>query len=264
MHRLQKVNIIILLAITVSLSAQEEDMIINMDTNLDSGCLTFENPKGSISITGYDGDIIIISARARLPLNNEKFEHEGFQKIDQPAYSLSAEVKNNNVLLLCNSYSRTIDFIIQLPAWMSLKVKSLDNGDIDIYRVDGEIEAENENGDIIVNSILSSAVLTSTYGNISTSFREIRHANPIMLSSFEGDIELILPEKTDANLMMRSQRGEILSELDINIEKRKPKIISDSKGSKYELENWTRGKLNKGGADIIISNYFGNIIIKKK
>ena len=85
------------------------------------------------------------------------------------------------------------------------------------------------------------------------------HPNP-----YEGDIELYLPEETSANLTMRSRQGDLFSDFNLVAEESRPRISGSGEGTKYELDNWTKGKLNRGGVEIIMSTYYGNISVKKK
>ena len=72
----------------------------------------------------------------------------------------------------------------------------------------------------------------------------------------------------DANicLKMRTEYGEIYSDFIIDIDKRKTNILKhkNSGSIKVTLDQWTYGKINKGGPEYLIKSLNGNIYIKKK
>ena len=186
------------------------------------------------------------------------------RRIDQNALDISAEVNGNNVTLLCRTTGKTVDFDIKVPRNFSLKLKSLDNGNVEIVNINGEIEVENTNGDISLENISGSAVLSSVYGKISAVFREVNPNSPMMFTSFEGDITITFPETINARLKMKSEKGEILSDFDIKPVKRQSVVTRVENTRIYSLEDWVVGSINTEGPEYIIKNYNGNIILRKK
>ncbi len=242
---------------------QSEDLIIELDKVKHYGYLQFDNPKGSVNINGYEGNMIIVTGTPRFREKGQD-QQVSYRKISQPRFSLSAEVKDNNVLLICESYGNTIDFDIQVPNSMSVKIKCLDNGEVSVYSINGEIEIENEYGNIFAGNISGSSVINTTYGNIRVVFKELVSGKPCMFTSFDGDIEVVFPENEKASLKISSPGGEILSQVNLKTYERKARLQSDQDIKRYTLENWTTATLNGGGTEIIISSYSGNIILKHK
>lgn len=144
---------------------QSEQLVINLSRKSLPALLTFENPKGSIKITGYEGEVILITGTLRIR-DEVKIAGNGMHKIDQNPLDISAEVNGNNVLLQCGTTGKTVDFDIKVPRNTSLKLKSLDNGNVEVVNINGEIEIENSNGDILLENISGSAVLSTVYGKI--------------------------------------------------------------------------------------------------
>ena len=254
---------ILLTAILSTAYSQSEQLIINLSPSSLPGLLTFENPKGSIRVTGYDGEVLLVSGSLRFS-GPEKPVNKGLRRIGQNAIDISAEVKGNNITLLCRTTGKTIDFDIKVPGNFSLKLKSLDNGNIEIVNINGEIEVENANGDISLENIAGSAVLSSVYGKISAVFREVNPDSPMMFTSFEGDITITIPSSINARLKMKSEKGEILSDFDIKPVKRQSVVKNIEDTRIYSLEDWIAGSINAGGPEYVIRTYNGNICIRKK
>lgn len=256
-------NALLFSVITSALYCQSEQLVINLNQTSLPGLLTFENPKGSIKVTGYDGEVILVTGTLRFT-SEEKASGSGLQKVTRNVPDISAEVNGNMVSLLCRTTGKTVDFDIKVPRQISLKLKSLDNGNIDIVNIDGEIEIENGNGDISLKNISGSAVLSSVYGKISAGFREVNPASPMMFTSFEGDIEIVFPASTNARLKMKSEKGEILSDFNIKPSNRQSVVKNVENTRIYSLEDWVVGTINGGGPEYIIKSYNGNITIRKR
>lgn len=242
---------------------QSEQLVINLTQASLPGQLTFENPKGSIKVTGYDGEVILVTGMLRFR-EAEKIVNNGMKRIDQNALDISAEVNGNNVTLQCRTIGKTVDFDIKVPRNFSLKLKSLDNGIVEIFNINGEIEVEDANGDITLENISGSAVLSSVYGKISAVFREVNPNSPMMFTSFEGDITITFPAAINARLKMKSEKGEILSDFDIKPVKRQSVVTRVENSRIYSLEDWVVGSINTEGPEYIIKNYNGDIYLRKK
>ena len=251
-----------IVVISVTAHCQSEQLVVNLSPSSMPGLLTFENPKGSIKVTGYDGDVLL--ATGTLRYSNTGKPVNGMRRIEQKVLDISAEVEGTNIILMCTTTGKTVDFDIKLPGNFSLKLKSLDNGNIEVINMNGEIEAENANGDITLGNIAGSAVLSSVYGKIEAVFREVDPKSPMMFTSFEGDISITLPESVNARLKLKSDNGEILSDFDITPLKRQSVITKDEDTVVYSLEDWVVGTINEGGPEYIISSYNGNLFIRKK
>jgi hypothetical protein len=249
--------------ISSGLFCQSEQLVINLNQASLPGLLTFENPKGSIKVTGYEGGVILVTGTLRFT-SEEKAAEGGLQKITRNVPDISAEVNGNTVSLLCRTTGKTVDFDIKVPRRISLKLKSLDNGNIEIVNIDGEIVIENNNGDISLKNISGSAVLSSVYGKISAGFREVNQASPMMFTSLEGDIEIVFPASTNAKLKMKSEKGEILSDFNIKAANRQSVVKNVENTRIYSLEDWVVGTINGGGPEYIIKSYIGNITLRKR
>lgn len=262
LFKILSVSFLIVVFIARPMAGQSEQLVIRLTNPGLPGYLAFDNPKGSVKITGYDGQVILINAVQRFS-GNGKQENDGMHKIEQKTFDLSAEEKNNQVSLVCMSNNKTVDFDIKIPRKFSLKISSFDNGKIEIIRVSGSVEADNPFGDIILDNFSGSAVLNSVNGKIRAIFSAVDPLSPMMFTSLEGNIELYFPEKVNANLKLRSENGDLFTEFTIKPIRRQTEVKKNEQVSVYSLEDWTLGMLNNGGPEYFISTFNGNIYLKK-
>ena len=244
-------------------STVEEVLVIKVPNLSTGGNFCFENPKGSVMITGYNGEVILVTAKLRY----SKIESSGddkLRKLNQYPFEMSAEIRGDKVVLLCESNGKTVDFDIKLPQNFSLNIKSKDNGDVKIVKVNADIDVENPHGDIILLGIIGSANLSSVEGSIYADFKEIDSTKPIMISTLEGDLSLGIPEESKLSFKLKSTEKEILTDLNI-VRLNRGSIINQKEDKKvFVMDDWTKGTLNGGGALCTMNTYYGNITIKKR
>ena len=102
---------------------------------------------GSITVKGYDGKEVIVEARAR---EREKERPEsGPKRLNISTPGLSVESENNDVRVSTESWARCIDLTITVPAHASLKLRAVNDGDIVVTGVDGELDVD---GDVLEES----------------------------------------------------------------------------------------------------------------
>ncbi len=260
---LRPVLINILLLISYTAYSQTDELVIELYDNMDYGSLQFDNPKGSVKVTGYNGNTVIVTGTARNKgtMNDNT---DSYKRISQPGFSLTAELKDNNIILFTESFDNAVDFDIQVPSSMSLRISCHDDGEILIYRVNGEIDLKTEYGDILAGNISGSSVINSAYGNIKIAFSKLDPDNTCMYTTFDGNIELIFPGEAKASLKMRSPGGEILSKLNLQTHKQDTKLQLERNTAKYLLDSWITAELNGGGTEIIISSHSGKIILNDR
>lgn len=242
---------------------QSEQITVPLEDSNTQGLLIINHYKGSIEITGYEGSIVIINAKLRY--SEDSGSKDGMKRINSNLIQLAAVEKNREVTVSSNSLFKTIDLDIQIPHNFSVKLQKYDYGKISLHNLNGEMEISNINGDIILIDIIGSAVLNTIDGDILVKITEAAEDAPMAFSSIEGNIDLTLPNDINSNVKMKSDRGDIFTDFDIDIKERgKVSEKSDEDGHyKIMLEDWTYGKINDGGPEYLIKTFRGNIYLRK-
>ena len=245
-----------------------EQIMVPLSEPGEPGFLIIDHVKGSINVTGYEGKVVIINAsyRQRKKDGGGKIDSNGLKRISSPAIQLSAEEEDNKVTVISNSHRHTIDLDIKVPSQFSLILRAYQNGKITVRNVSGEMEISNINGDIILNEISGSAVVYTVDGNILVQFKEITPDIPMAFTSIEGKIDVTFPPEMKALVKMKTDNGEIYSDFEMELEKRKERVDKSKKTGIYKvtLEEWTNGKINGGGPEILFKSFDGNIYIRKR
>jgi DUF4097 and DUF4098 domain-containing protein YvlB len=221
---------------------------------------------GSITVTGYDGKDIVVEARVRG--DGESSTHGGMKRVPMTATGLSVEEENNQVDIGAQSIQRTIDLTIQVPRRTSLNLKTVNNGDISLSGVEGEIDVNDVNGNVTLKNISGNAVAHALNGRLLVTFDRINPQKAMAFSSLNGDVDVTFPADLKANVSMASDRGDVFSDFDIQLETRPPTqtaIQGQRENGRYQVkvDKTVRGKINGGGQEIQFKNFNGNIYIRK-
>jgi DUF4097 and DUF4098 domain-containing protein YvlB len=221
---------------------------------------------GGITVKAYDGKEVIVEARSR----NEERERPsgGPKRLNISTTGLSVEEENNEVRIGTESYARTIDLTISVPTHTSLKLRAVNDGDIVVTGVDGEIDVDDVNGAVTLNNISGSAVAHALNEHVHVTFTKVNPQKPMAFSSLNGDIDVTFPADVKANVSIRSDRGDVFSDFDVQLQASAPKQeVEDGrgKGGKYRvrIDKTVHGTINGGGPEYQFTNFQGQIYIRK-
>lgn len=221
---------------------------------------------GGITVKAYDGKEVIVEARAR----NEERERSsgGPKRLNISTTGLSVEEESNEVRISTESYARTIDLTISVPVHASLKLRAVNDGDIAVSGVDGELDVDDINGSVTLNNISGSAVAHALNGHVHATFVKVNPQKPMAFSSLNGDIDVTLPADVKANVSIKSDRGDVFSDFDVQLQASAPRQeVEDGrgKGGKYRvrIDKTVHGTINGGGPEYQFTNFQGQIYIRR-
>jgi Putative adhesin len=220
---------------------------------------------GGITVKGYDGKEVVVEARAR---NRESARSDSnMKRIIVSSTGLSVEEENNEVRINTDSYMRPIDLTISVPLHTSLKLSAVNSGDIVVTGVDGELDVNDVNGSVTLNNVSGSAVAHALNGRLLATFTQVNPQKPMAFSSLNGDIDVTFPADLKANLSLKSDRGEILTDFDVQIQTApvQPTVEDGRPGGKYRvrIDKTVHGTINGGGPEYQFTNFNGGIYIRK-
>ncbi len=180
-------------------------------------------------------------------------------------FDLSAEEKDNRVKVSTSSIHNSVDLTIKVPQRFSLKLHTVNNGDITVESVTGELEVNNVNGGIELTNVGGSAVANTINGDLKATFKEVNTNTPMAFSTLNGRIDVTFPASVKANVKLKSGRGDIYSDFDIDIDKSQPKATRTNQSGMYRVtvDDWVYGKINNGGSEVMMKTMQGSIYVRK-
>ena len=229
---------------------------------------------GSIAVKGYAGKEVIVQA---VPVkdddgdSDEKPEGKPGSKlklIPNTSLGLTAEEDDNtvNVSTGMRGASHRIDLEIQVPTACSMKLSTVNDGEITVEGVSGDLEISNTNGSITLKQIAGSAVAQTVNGEILVSFTKVTPDKSMSFSTLNGDIDVTFPASLKANVQMKLEQGEIYSDFDVQMQKTEARVEKSEKGGgKYRVtfDKSMKGTINGGGQEIQFTSFNGSLYLRK-
>jgi hypothetical protein len=104
-------------------------------------------------------------------------------------------------------------------------------------------------------------------GGIHVTMDHVDAGKPSAFSSVNGTIDITLPADVKASLKMRSDKGSIYSDFDVNVTSGRATTqknnTSDGK-FRVEFDRTVLATINGGGTDMTFTTVNGSILIRKK
>ncbi|HEY4195947.1 MAG TPA: hypothetical protein VGM63_10455 [Mucilaginibacter sp.] len=223
---------------------------------------------GGITISGYEGkDIVIETVSNERKRSAESQEHgSGMRKLGSGSNAeIQAEERNNDVTISGNA-GRSVNLVIKVPQTEStLKIGTVNNGNIIGSNLSGDLEVTNVNGFIKLKNISGSVVANTVNGNVEVSFKSIDPKAAMAFSTLNGNVDITYPAGLKANVKLKSDRGDVYTDFDVVTDQRKPEVTRSNAKGMYSLkiEDWVYGKIDGGGQQLMMKTTFGNIYIRK-
>ncbi len=284
-------NLLILLLVSVTtLFGQKDSEIIKKSLKVENNdsefwfCLC--NINGTIEVESYSGSTIEIELDKQVFARDNGDVKKGMEELDLIVsegenYAKVIMRSPNHVIeekddpLDCGwnwngnrrgpDYRYRLDFKVRIPDGISVKVSTVNNGDVDIKNAGGNIYAGNVNGDITLDGVRGNTKANTVNGIIEISYDSM----PDEFGSFKtinGNIVMRAPGKSNASYNFQTQYGEVFSDFDFDA-KLSPKVVQTSgrRGeAKYKISSSNGYQVGKGGPSFQFETMNGDIRLKKK
>ncbi|TGE24568.1 hypothetical protein E5K00_04970 [Hymenobacter aquaticus] len=263
---------LLLLLTTLGVAAQsKEQLVVPLSAPGKPGLLKVKTVNGSITVVGYAGKDVLIDASAKGRNDDDDDDDQdrprnGLKRVSGNAnFDVTAEENDNRVTVKSSSWQQPVNLTIKVPQRFALQLSTVNDGDIVVENVSGELEVSNVNGDVVLRQVGGSAVANTVNGAIKATFKTVTGGAPMAFSTVNGQVDVTLPASTKAALKLKSDQGDVYSDFDLTAEKAPAPVKRTVQNGVYRLnaDGWTYGKLNGGGAEIMMKSLMGDIFIRR-
>lgn len=259
------ISIITLCCTALWLSAQE-DIKVPLSNPGEPGTLEISLIYGSIIVDTHAGNEVIVKSTAKKDKYVSKSKKKrGLRQVAGNTMDYEIEEYNNTVSINAFSNSRAI-YNITVPSNFSLKLNTINDGDIVVNGVKGDLEVSNTNGGIELNDVSGTVSADALNDDIKVTFSEVASSGTMVFSTLNGDIDLTLPGDAPVSLKMKTDMGEVYTDFEMDPFVTEPSIKKDKtkkNGYRVQVEKWITGSLNGGGTIIKCKTFNGDILIRK-
>jgi hypothetical protein len=254
-------------ALAAAQQNQPEQIAVPLSRRDRPGKLIIERHQGSISVKGYEGTVVLVKALLRRPTGTAPADRdaEGLKPVSAAAIQLDAQEVDNVVTVDAHSRNKSIDLDIMVPTRFALKLGVLDDGDVAVEGLIGDVEVNNPYGRVRLDRLTGSANVNTVDGDISVRFLAIDAGVPLAFTSVHGKVDVAFPADVNLTVRVKSDEAMVWSDFDIAVEKRKSRTDTAGKagGTRIALEEWMTGRIGRGGTDVLLKSFDGNIYIRK-
>lgn len=243
--------------------------------------LYVDNINGYIYAEGYSGDKIDIQVdeeyKAKTPELLSKAKNEVKCRIEETADTTYVEIVTPECD--CNArrsrrewknhhgdrgYDYKFDFRIKVPQDMTVILKTINNGNIEVKNFNGQVQANNINGALTLENVGRVIEARTINGDVKVSLKK----NPEQESYYytlNGDLRVIYPNDLSADIQLKSFNGDFYSDYTFQtLPNASTKIDKQKEGkTTYKVSEYSTIRIGKGGKTQKLETFNGDIFINK-
>lgn len=189
----------------------------------------------------------------------------GAKTLTGAGYSLQVDEHDNRVSLDTDWRANKLTVVARIPRRADVELSTVNDGEIIVSNVSGNLQLSNVNGPITATDITGSVIAESVNDTIDIGFTGLDDDNATSLDSINGALRLHLPSNTGAQLHIDTSKGEITSDFEVEVQQSKPTVERSDKrgGVEIRIESVIVANINGGGPVIRLTSLHGDIQILK-
>jgi hypothetical protein len=157
-------------------------------------------------------------------------------------------------------YQVRFDFTIRIPSNATLRLCTINGGDVIVNRTQGDFDVTNVNGLIDMREVAGSGRAHTVNGPVTVSFT----ANPRQPSSFKtvnGNVDILFLDGLAADFSMKTFNGGLFTDFDVQPLPTTASAAGERRNGRfvYRANQFTRVRVGGGGPQITFETLNGNV-----
>jgi hypothetical protein len=159
-------------------------------------------------------------------------------------------------------YDVRFDFTIRVPRNVTLRLCTINGGDLIVNGTQGDFLVDNVNGPIEINQVAGSGRAHTVNGGVKVSFS----ANPKAKSSFRtvnGNVDITFLDGLSADFAMKTMNGGLFTDFDAQpLASPAPAPVAGERRNGtfvYRANEFTRVRVGHGGPEMTFETLNGNV-----
>ena len=238
--------------------------------------LIVDNIWGSVNITGGSGNSIEAVIRKTIAARSET-------QMQRAVEEVSLDISDENSLLEFyvdgpfrdrnrgrnfnhwdgRKYRVIYEFELKVPQNISIDIRTVNDGDINIENVHGDYKIQHVNGKILMKELKGSGTAKTINGDLICYFKQ-NPQDSCTFGSLNGDVKLYFQEPLSAEFAMKTFNGDAFSDFPLTYVSSAPEITRKTNGEiRYRSTHRHHAKAGKGGPIIKLDGFNGDLLIMK-
>jgi DUF4097 and DUF4098 domain-containing protein YvlB len=243
--------------------------------------LYVDNINGYIHVEGYSGDKVEVEVEQRFsadsPEKLAKVKADIQYKMEETADTIYLEAYNADCD--CNrrrkskskhwkgeqGYQYEFNFKLKVPKEMITMLYTVNQGEIEVKNMEGEVYANHVNGGITLDNVSGVAEARTVNGEVKISLRQ-NPTKPSNIYTLNGNINIDCPVDFSADIQLKSFNGDFYTDYEFV---KLPSAVTTTDKEKsnkkiYKVSSFSAIRIGKGGEPQQLETFNGNIYINKR
>lgn len=242
---------------------EQQEYSIPLSSPGERGTLDVSLHNGGITVEGYQGNEVKVIVTTIAEEGHEEAGRDGLRRVRKTASDLEIR-EHGNVVDISGGHSQQVNLKVQVPVNFNLSIGTHHNGTVVVSGVKGSHEINAHHGGITATQIGGSLIADTHHGGIKVTFTEVDAGSPMAFSTYHGDVDITLPASTGFNAKVKSTRGDIYTDFDVDLTVQAAEEKTKDDGTRaIKLSGWMVGAVGSGGEEYMFTTYHGDILMRK-
>jgi hypothetical protein len=245
--------------------SEDREIVLPLTRPGEPGRLNLNIMRGSVEISGYDGNDVVVRYDSRAVTGRERQDPpEGMRRISGSAPGFNATENDNTVEIRSEAIMGQTKLEILVPRNFSIDAKLMQAQTLKIANVSGDLEIGMVSGNVTLTNVGGAAVVSTVNGNIAGVFDSVPSDKPMSFKTMTGDIDLTFPSGKGFTTRLRSEFGDMFTDFDMDIREDATQRRNTSQGLRVAVSETVVADVNGGGPEYTITTLRGNIYLRKR
>ena len=189
----------------------------------------------------------------------------GTQALKGGGYKLEVEEDDNEISLDTDWRVNKVSVVARVPRRTDVELHTINEGEIIVSNLIGDLELYNTNGPITAKNITGSVIAESVNDRIEISFAGFSEDGASSMETINGELILGIPEGLGVTTHLDTSRGEIYSDFEVDVRPVEQVIERDDRenGVSIQIESVIVADINGGGHVVRMKSLHGDLNIRK-
>jgi hypothetical protein len=214
---------------------------------LPGGVLALDNVQGAVSVEGWERPEVAVTVTKTALAPTDRLDDVQVSAESGAGYLRLRTLYPNNL-----EEPIRVDYQLHVPRRLRIERLRTLVGDINVRDVEGPVDARSLLGDITEQDVAGPVVAQALTGNVAVSLRALPDpSTPVLLETVNGNLDLLLPPRADADLELRTVAGRIEGKYLFEVS------VAPGDGTR-------RARVGRGGVRVRLETIRGNIRVGER